>query len=495
MHRSSLLVGVLLLAIVLVLFPAAGGRTGRVVGPGGPITGARVRFQGGRALGRTDEEGRFRVAHPAGRITAWKEGFFIGGAMVGRSPLEIFMQPLPAVDDDRYRWVDPTPHPAEHGRCGNCHDATWGEWASGRHARSVSGGRFRDLYAGTDARGRPGVGWGLLPERPDGAGVCASCHAPTVADDDPALYDLRQVGGVAARGVHCDYCHKVAGLGSGEIGLTHGRFLLQLLRPAHGQLFFGPLDDVDRGEEACSPFLRDSRFCAPCHEGTLFGVAVYTTYSEWQRSPAARRGQSCQSCHMKPTGQMANFAPGAGGIDRDPRTLANHRFWDGSHLAMLRQALQLQTRAWRTADRVTVEVGLSAPGAGHRIPTGFIDRHLLLVVEARGPDGQPRASLTGPRLPTAAGKRLTGQPGRFYGRILHDQAGRAPVPFWRQGVEEEDTRLLPDQEDRSRFVFPATATVVQLRLIHRRFFADVTQEKGWPADDQLILDRRVVLDP
>ena len=34
--------------------------------------------------------------------------------------------------------------------------------------------------------------------------------------------------------------------GLGAIGLAHGRDALSLLRPAEGQLFFGPLDDVDR---------------------------------------------------------------------------------------------------------------------------------------------------------------------------------------------------------------------------------------------------------
>src|SRR5206468_1854550 len=82
--------------------------------------------------------------------------------------------------------------------------------------------------------------------------------------------------------------------------------------PERGQLFFGPLDDVDRGEDVASAFQRDSRFCAACHEGTVFGVPVYTTYSEWTESPAGRRGQSCQGCHLAPTGTLTNLAPGLG---------------------------------------------------------------------------------------------------------------------------------------------------------------------------------------
>src|SRR5262249_19075945 len=161
--------------------------------------------------------------------------------------------------------------------------------------RSATGEQFRDLYAGTDRAGRPGVSWGLLTQNELGAGVCVSCHAPALRDEEPGVLDLRELNpaSVAARGVHCDYCHKVEGVSGPVDGLNHGRFALSLRRPTpREQLFFGPLDDVDRGEDAYSPFQRDSRFCAACHEGTVFGVPVYTTYTEWQASPAGRQGRS-----------------------------------------------------------------------------------------------------------------------------------------------------------------------------------------------------------
>src|SRR5262249_41172103 len=160
----------------------------------------------------------------------------------------------------------------------------------------------------SDWHGRPNVGWNLRADHPFGIGVCASCHAPTAGFDD----DLTRLGGVAARGVHCDYCHKGADVTDGPLGLTHGRFGLKLLRPRDDQLFFGSLDDVDRGEDAYSPLYRQSRYCASCHEGVVFGVHVYSTYSEWLDSPARRQGQQCQSCHMAPTGRMSNIAPGKG---------------------------------------------------------------------------------------------------------------------------------------------------------------------------------------
>ncbi len=269
-----------------------------------------MRFKGDFASTLTDADGWFRLSpgtivpgSPGRRqLTASKENYFIVGQRITSRPI-LRLTPLPREDHEGYEWVDPTPLASDEQRCGNCHAPIHREWANGGHAAPPPpAGTFATSTTAATGTAGPACGWGLLDEKPDGAGVCSSCHAPTVRDDDPALFDLRQVRGVDAHGVHCDYCHKVTGLGEGQIGLAHGRFLHKLLRPAHGQLFFGPLDDVDRGEDAYSPFYRDSRYCAACHEGVVFGVSVYTTYSEWLQSPARRAGRHCQDCHMKPTG-------------------------------------------------------------------------------------------------------------------------------------------------------------------------------------------------
>ncbi len=217
-----------------------------------------------------------------------------------------------------------------------------------------------------------------MRDYPVGSAVCNACHAPTMPRD-AVFGDVRGAKGVVAEGVHCDYCHKIQGVGDGNLGVTHGRFNLTLLRPRDGQLFFGPLDDVDRGEDSFAPLYRESLYCASCHEGTVFGVRVYTTYSEWLASPAGAAGKQCQTCHMAPTGRMTNIAPGHGGVERDPKTLDNHRFFAGSQEEMLRSAVTLSGALRRDGRSVRAEVEVRADGAGHRVPTGFIDRHLVLT--------------------------------------------------------------------------------------------------------------------
>ncbi len=268
---------------------------GRVIADGQPIAGARVRWQARPESCITDAEGRFELPDlssvtPARRVTASKVGFFIAGTDVpvprdSATQLELTLQPLPDQDHAAYDWIDPTPDEHSPKNCGNCHPLIYQEWLADGHARSATNPRFLSLYDGTNWQGEPDVSWGLLPDYPDAAGICTTCHAPAANLDDLAVGNIRQVEGVARRGVHCDFCHKIQDVTRATVGLTHGRFGVQLLRPESGSLSFGPLDDVDVGTDSHLPLQSESLFCATCHEGIVFGVPVYTTYSEWLESP------------------------------------------------------------------------------------------------------------------------------------------------------------------------------------------------------------------
>jgi hypothetical protein len=465
--------------------------SGRVEDDAGPAAGARVRLKGSPSSVLTAADGRFTLPSqfmPPERVTAWKEGYLIAGVPAESKPLRLRLRPLPAEDFEGYQWVAPHADPAHEQNCGNCHAELVREWSASAHARSLTGRHFLGLYDGSDTKGRPHRDWNLLAEHPDGAGVCTACHAPAVHTDDPAYFDLRQAAGVARAGVHCDYCHKITGT-TGRTGLTHGRFGLTLLRPAHGQLFFGPLDDVDRGEDSYSPLYRRSRYCASCHEAIVFGVHVYSTYSEWRDSPASREGKQCQTCHMAPTGTLTNLAPGKGGIERDPRTLGNHRFFTGSQEEMLRHCLRVTVELSSQTEGTRAEVAVGAEDVGHQVPTGFIDRHLLLVVQGLTADGQPLPLRAGPVLPARAGATLAGEPGKLYAKLLHDFDGRGPVPFWRADPDFADTRLRPGQTERLRFDFAPGCRQVRVRLLYRRFWQEVADAKGWPDNEIVVLDR------
>ena len=460
-----------------------------------PLTGACVRIKGTTHQTTTDATGRFHLRGQGQRVTAWKEGYFIGGVPVDQaSALLLRLRRLPQDDNPEYNWVEPTPNRDAPQHCGNCHGQIYREWAGSAHGRAGENRHFRNLYDGTDWEGRPNRGWNLRKEHPEGVSVCAGCHAPTVKFEDPAYEDFRQLRGVDRRGVHCDYCHKIVDVSLSRLGQEHGRFSHQLLRPSTGQLFFGPLDDVDRDEDAYSPLYKESRYCASCHEGTVFGAKVYTTYSEWLASPAKRRGQQCQSCHMAPTGQMTNIAPGRGGMERDPKTLGSHGT-PGGDLAMLRRCLALKTTLRRDGPALHVTCTVTATNVGHRVPTGFIDRNLSLVVEPMTTQGHRLAPTSGPTLPAATGvgnpgeQNFAGLPGRFYAKLIADSEGQVPIPFWRFAQDVADTRLHPEQPDTTTWVFPAEQVVnVRVRLIYRRFFKLTADQKSWPRNDIVVIE-------
>ena len=76
-----------------------------------------------------------------------------------------------------------------------------------------------------------------------------------------------------------------------------------------------------------------------------------------------------------------------------------------------------------------IRIRLTAKGVGHRVPTGFIDRQLILVVEGMTRSGRPARLLDGQALPPSVGPALAGKPGRLYARFLTDESGQRPVPF------------------------------------------------------------------
>jgi hypothetical protein len=425
--------------------------SGLVFDDSGPCIGARVRLPGQDRGTWTDAKGEFRListrASAMGEIvTAWKPRHFIASDVVAEAnPTRLHLRPWPDADYPDYRWVDPSPQ-AESFSCGTCHRAIFDEWHRSAHGSARS--RFRRIWNELDQH------------QPERAAVCLSCH-------DPApIRPSDEWGSFSESGVHCDFCHKVVDAPLALNGLTHGRFALDLLRPKQGQLIVGPWIDSPRPENSYAPIQRSSRLCASCHEGVIFGLRVYETYSEWLASPAGQRGIQCQDCHMKPTGQLTNVAPGHGGVDRDPRAISNHRFVDNDLLSMLRRAIHVDV----TVQLTQAVVRVTALNVGHRVPTGSPDRQLILEV----------------RFLDSANRRL-GHAHRLFAKRLRDERGNLDVPFWQATLEFADSRLFPDQAWEERFDLPAGCSRVEATILYRRH---VLPNEGRLVADEVVVHRR-----
>ena len=193
---------------------------------------------------------------------------------------------------------------------------------------------------------------------------------------------------------------------------------------------------------------------------------------------------------MAPTGTLTNIASGHGGIPRDPRTLASHGLLPGGRAAMLRQCLHVSGRLERAGGEARAVVEVRADNVGHRVPTGFPDRHLVLVVDGLTADGRPLPARAAPLLPGVAGKDLAGRAGRLYAKVLKDFDGRIPAPFWRADPDLTDTRLVPGSTDRLEVMFPGEVRQIRVRLLYRRSWPQVAETKDWPDNEIVLIDRR-----
>ncbi len=129
------------------------------------------------------------------------------------------------------------------------------------------------------------------------------------------------------------------------------------------------------GATYVSAYLR-GEFCAACHQFgpsglSLNGKPLENTYVEWRGSPAARRGQQCQDCHMP---------------DR------RHR-WRGIHdpemvKSGVQVSLALDRPRYRSGQSLRATVTVASVRVGHYFPT-YVTPQVVVRAVLVGPDGSP----------------------------------------------------------------------------------------------------------
>jgi hypothetical protein len=496
----------------------AGTISGSVLLPdGSPASGARVRIQAGADFTVSDGAGLFSLGGLAGpsKVVAALEGF--RNAIVIPSPgnvgVAIELGALPATDNRNYVWDPPI-------TCAQCHPTSHQEWARSPLAISAADPIVLSIYRGTKYDGTPSDGFGFRKSHPETYGDCAFCHAPAFtaksADVDDPLephHDLVRAlteGSEAERsGVICDFCHKVQSVvPSGDPPRPGKKFTL-LRPPQFEPLMFGPLDDVSFvGMGASfSPMLeRTSDLCALCHwRVNAQGVTVASNFPEWRDGPYPAQGKRCPDCHMKPD-EKVNFFCTWEPVIRDPKTIYLQTFQgnDASHLS---EALSLDVAAERSdgagSPEIRVEVKLTNSGAGHAIPAGVTMRQILLVVEARRSTGELLALADGPRLPSWAGEGgtpekgyLAGLPGKGYAKILTDGTKERVMDSEATAIVS-DNRIFPLTTDASSYRFAldgyAGPIDVKVRTIHRKWWKDLQDERGFPDGDAPMVEKSLTI--
>ena len=213
--------------------------------------------------------------------------------------------------------------------CKTCHPKQYEEWSRSMHAYAQHSPIF--------------VAFNLtLTERTGGTigTFCSRCHTPigTMLGENGSRRNNNR-SRISMEGVTCVVCHRRATahyksnarvpIGPGLV--TEG-------------CMFGPFDDapmsgeVGSHQSAKNPYMKSSQFCGECHDVTSpQGVRLEEAFSEWQNSPAAKAGITCQQCHMgpiqgtpvadceRPLGRAAEV-PGVDPEDLPLRRLSDHSF-------------------------------------------------------------------------------------------------------------------------------------------------------------------------
>jgi len=519
----------------------------------GSVAGAVVRIQATPHATTTDAEGRFRLRAAGASqgpltLTAWARGYYCGGparAKLGQNGVRLTLRAHADGDNRDYAWLRAVERSGEGScrNCAECHsrrgtDFPWplpvDEWLLDAHSQSATNARLRTMYLGTDVRGnrspatryarvqdygrvplrpdrsKPYFGPGYRLDFPETAGNCAACHAPTAAVDRAYQTDPTQVQGAGTEGVACDFCHKIwdvrldraTGLPPAN---APGVLSLEFRRPPLGRQFFaGPYDDVATGEDTYSPLQRQSRFCAACHFGVFWDTVIYNSFGEWLASPYSdpEKGRTCQDCHMPPSGARLFALPEKKGLARDPATIFSHRMPGAADEAFLRKAVAMQATARRQGQEIVVEVAIRNEFAGHHLPTDSPLRHMILVVQAADDQGRAIVQSAGPKVPAWCGEGdpaqgcYGGLPGKAFAKVLEDRwTGLSPTgAYWNPTNVVSDNRIPALATDRSRYIFraPVGGAQIEVRLLFRRAFKELMEQKGWN-DPDILMGRQTLV--
>ncbi|MFQ6132518.1 MAG: carboxypeptidase regulatory-like domain-containing protein [Armatimonadota bacterium] len=516
--------------------------SGFVLDADGPVAGATVRVRATDNQTLSAKDGSFTLENLRGgqalTITAWAQGYLIGWttASPGDRGARITVERHYTADNADYDWFS-----AEGSRgsrtCGKCMPGLHAEWQADAHSQSAVNPRFLTTYLGTDTQGnqspptrhiterdygrrplppdpnRPYFGPGYKLDFPETAGNCATCHVPAAAAKPDQAYsaDVKDAIGVETEGVFCEFCHKIGGVVlDPATGLPPpnmpGVLSMRLYRPSEGQeLFFGTLDDVTRRVTKL-PLQQESAFCAPCHSATFWDTVVYNSYGEWlnSRYSDSDEGQTCQECHMPATDATLIALPEFGGVQRRPGFVSSHRMPGAADAEFLRDTAELEVKARPRGGRILVDALVTNAKAGHHLPTGHPSRNMLLVVSATAQGGRELECLDGRLIPAWGGQGdepddYAGRPGKGYAKVLQEMwTGVWPtVAYWNPTTVREDTRIPAGATDVTHYEFRAPAAgrrvTVRARLIFRRAFKELAEQKQWDLGDILMEEEEVTV--
>ena len=224
--------------------------------------------------------------------------------------------------------------------CGTCHPKHYKEWSVSSHSYS----QLSPVYVSLSSK---------INELTSGTNgdFCFRCHSPIGANLGESAFMSNLDRHPASReGITCVVCHRLNkdyNKRSGRLALVEGGLLQPVFGPKGNEEMARVLDNTDvykvvteegvlgrKIHKEVKQFASISQpvFCATCHDVTLFnGFRLEEAFSEYRTSPAAKRGTTCQDCHMgKEPGKDSGYDVGpaaiVGGKPTKDRKVTSHFF-------------------------------------------------------------------------------------------------------------------------------------------------------------------------
>ena len=179
---------------------------------------------------------------------------------------------------------------------------------------------------------------------------CIRCHTPVGMNlEEPVFMSNMDRHPTSREGITCIACHRLDqayGKISGRLAIVEGDIFDPVYGPAGNAELKRVIESGEYGtniargksgraihaEARRSYQLSESGLCGSCHDVNLVnGFRLEEAFSEYKTSPAAKKGISCQDCHMgiepgKASGYRTEPAAIVGGKPTKPRKRTNHMF-------------------------------------------------------------------------------------------------------------------------------------------------------------------------
>jgi hypothetical protein len=269
----------------------------------------------------------------------------LGGNLPGDplSDLGSAPQPsAPAADPHEALWTEQCYPSAES--CRQCHPVQYEQWRGSAHAYAAVSPMFHRFDQAMTEYTRGTVG-----------SFCIRCHSPVgVQLKIPRDQSVLDAPPVIREGVTCIACHRIkehywrsngnrriepgsmhapVGGSSGGAGLASAIAQADSLKLKTSPHQSGPGQSVHRSSYFFEP-LTNSDVCVSCHQVAVHpGIWLEVVHAQYRAGPAAKRGVTCQQCHMgaipgKADGyDFGHIAEITGKPFGTPRKRSNHSFW------------------------------------------------------------------------------------------------------------------------------------------------------------------------